>query len=104
MSYPQGSVPGPIIFNIYATLLDTLISSQSLNHHFYADDTKIFISFATKTSITAASQLYNPNSDISSWNISNLSLNPSKTEFMLSGLPQQISKISNPSLSFKISL
>ena len=28
-----------------------------------------------------------------------LSLNPSKTEFMLIGLPQQISKISNPSLS-----
>ena len=28
-----------------------------------------------------------------------LSLNPSKTEFMLIGLPQQISKISSPSLS-----
>ena len=28
-----------------------------------------------------------------------LSLNPFKTEFMLIGLPQQISKISNPSLS-----
>ena len=28
-----------------------------------------------------------------------LSLNPSKTEFMLIGVPQQISKLSNPSLS-----
>ena len=28
-----------------------------------------------------------------------LSIKPSKTEFMLIGLPQQISKISNPSLS-----
>ena len=38
--------------------------------------------------------------DISSWMTANLlSLNPTKTEFMLIGLPQQITKISNPSLS-----
>ena len=37
---------------------------------------------------------------ISSWMISNcLTLNPSKSEFLLIGLPQQTSKIVNPSLS-----
>ena len=45
-------------------------------------------------------QLQDTISDISSWMTANLlSLNPSKTEFMLIGLPQQISKISYPSLS-----
>ena len=46
---PQGSVLGPILFNMYITPLSTLISSPSLNHHLYADDTQLFISFAPKT-------------------------------------------------------
>ena len=85
---------------MYTTPLSTLISSRSLNHHLYADDTQIFIFFEPKTFTTAITQLQDTISDISSWMTANLlSLNPSKTEFMLIGLPQQISKISNPSLS-----
>ena len=85
---------------MYITPLSTLISSRSLNHHLYADDTQIFISFAPKTITTAITQLQDTISDISSWMTANLlSLNPSKTEFMLIGLPQHMSKISNPSLS-----
>ena len=73
--------------------------SQSLNHHLYRDDTQ-FISFTPKTFTTATTQLQDTIFDISSWMTANLlSLNPSKTEFILIGLPQQISKISNPSLS-----
>ena len=76
------------------------LSSRSLNHHLYADDTQLFISFAPKTYTTAITQLQDTISDISSWMTANLiSLNPSKTEFMLQCLPQQIFKISNPSLS-----
>ena len=85
---------------MYSTPLNTLISSRSLNHHLYADDTQIFISFIPKAFTTAITQLQDTICDISSWMTANLlSLNPSKTEFMLIGLPQQISKISNPSLS-----
>ena len=97
---PQGSVLGPIPFNMYTTPLSTLTSSRSLNHHLYADDTQIFISFTPKTFTTAITQLQDTISDISSWMTANVqSLNPSKTEFMLIGLPEKISKISNPSLS-----
>ena len=85
---------------MYTTSLSTLISSWSLNHHLYANDTQIFISLAPKTFITSVSQLQDVISDISSWMTAHLlCLNPSKTEFMLIGHPQQISKISNPSRS-----
>ena len=50
---PQNSVLGRILFNMYITPLSTLVSSQSLNHHLYADDTQLFISFAPKTFTTA---------------------------------------------------
>ena len=95
--------PWPYPFNMHTTPLSTLISSRSLNHHLYADDTQILISFAPKTFTTSITQLQDTISDISFWMTANLlSLNSSKTEFMLIGLHQQISKISNPSLpSFK---
>ena len=64
---------------------------------------KYYFYFSPKTFITTVSQLQDTISNISSWITANLlSLNPSKTEFMLIGLPQNTYKISNLSLSLPL--
>jgi len=97
---PQGSVLGPLLFVMYITLLSTLVSSLSLNHHLYADDTELFLSFHPSDFHSNISQLQNALQQTSSWMTANpLTLNSSKTEFLLIGLKQQLSKIHDCSLT-----
>ena len=91
---PQGSVLGPVLFNLYTTPLSYLISTSSISHLLYADDTQLFTSFVSTNFSSVMNNLQSTIILISSWMSSNyLTLNPSKTEFLLIGLPQQTSKI-----------
>ena len=95
---PKGSVLGPLSSCI-TTPLSTLISSLSLNHHLYADDTQLF-SPSILVTLTQVSHLQTALQLISSWMSANLlTLNSSKTEFLIIGLKQQLSIIDNSSLN-----
>merc|ERR1711972_178376 len=40
---PQGSILGPILFSLYITEINNIISSHNLSCHFYADDIQIYL-------------------------------------------------------------
>jgi len=89
---------------MYTTPLSSSISSlntpssQPIRHHLHADDTQFFISFSPSDLLKAQSVLMQTIHAIFEWMMYNiLSLNLSKTEFLLIGLPQQLAKLSQNS-------
>jgi len=68
---PQGSVLDPLLFIMYTSPLSTLISSVSLNHHLYADDTLLFLSFRPPDIDSSVTHLQNALQHLSSWMTAN---------------------------------
>ena len=86
---PQGSVLGPLLFTLYTTPLSSMISGHAIPHHPYADDSQLYVSFASGDSAAALNGLQSWWASVQSWMSTNkLKLNPDKTKFLNQSINQ----------------
>jgi hypothetical protein len=96
----QACVLGGILFILYITHLSLIVSDCSICYHLYAADTQLYISFSTSCfdanirclEATISKVSYCMASNLLSCNLQRLH------EFLLTGLPKQLSKICDPVL------
>ena len=82
---PQGSILGPLLFNIYMLPLGSIIQKHNVSYQSYADDTQLYISVSANN-LDPVNSLIQCITDISSWMSKNfLQLNQDKTEILLVG-------------------
>ena len=99
---PQGSVLGPVLFNLYTSALGDIYKSHDIKYHQYTDDTQNYFSF--KPAIPGDDMHYirtlqNCIKDIRIWMHTNmLKLNNDKTEFLVIRTKQQLSKVGDLSI------
>ena len=90
---PQGSILGPILFLLYTAPIGDIMRKCNTNFHLYADDTQLYFTFSTSSSIEldrAKQQIETCVSEIDRWMTSNkLKLNNDKTEILVLTNPRR---------------
>ena len=84
---PQGSMLGPLLFTLYVTPVGKIIKNHGTSSMFYADDTKVYISFDhRKDPRSQLNKLENCITGIRKWMKQYIfKLNDSKTKFIIFG-------------------
>ena len=87
---------------MYTTPLSHILTNSSVQFHLYADDTQLYISFKGSDSDQSLNRLSAALDQVFKWFCANrLSVNPSKTEYLLIGNPKQRAKVINSAISFQ---
>ena len=78
---------GPLLFSMYTNPLSSIIQShRGIKHHFYTDDTQLYITLSPSNFSQSMTALTDCLNDIQNFMAANkLKLNPDKTEFILIG-------------------
>ena len=91
---PQGSVLGPLLYNLYTTSLLNVISHHDVCFHMYADDMQLYIGFDPKSEGSVnhtVKKLESCLDEVKKWMSDNyLKLNTSKTEIMFMSSRQHL--------------
>ena len=96
---PQGSILGPMLFNLYINDLPSAVKSNCTDS--YVDDTKIYCSFSAKNMNSCLVKMTEDLRLIAGWCCSHqLLINPSKTKLIFFGTRQLLSKVSDIRVPF----
>ena len=91
---PQGSVIGPLLFNLYSSDLETIAQRHNLSYHQYADDTQLYSSCVPGETEQLQNRLSDCVDEMAAWMESNsLQLNRSKTEAIWFSSLRKVNKL-----------
>ena len=81
---PQGSVLGPMLFNVYCLPIGDIFAKHNVRYHIYADDTQLYVECPPNDHTDASKQITECVEDLRRWLTDNrLLLNEDKTEAIL---------------------
>ena len=69
---PRGSILGPVLFSLYISPLEDVVTADGLKAMMYADDSQLYIIMRQSNRATASKDLTLCIPDIMSWNVSNI--------------------------------
>ena len=93
LGVPRVSVVRPMLFTLYTTPLNSMISGHTISHHLSADNSRLYVSVASGDSSATLNGFQSCLGSVQSWMSTNkLKLNPDKTEFLFIGNERQQSK------------